>query len=142
MKVIALIITLTIIGYTFSSLCSTKTILESNQIPTEYSYADRKVAYNEIASCASLRTAENDQIDNHACCYLKVKFKNKDADKKFTHKGCIELSLDQMGNIDNTIESLESSISTPENIEKVDVDIDCSSKYLKLAGLILLSFLL
>lgn len=142
MKVTILIITLTIIGYTFSGYCSEKAILESNRLPTEYTYDDRKLAYNEIASCASLRTTSSTTADEKACCYLKVKFRNKEADKKFTHRGCIALTISEMSDIDKTIDDLEDKIEEPENIEKADIDIDCSSKYLKLAGLILLSFLL
>jgi hypothetical protein len=125
-------------------LCSDKAILEDR----EYNFlqninGDKKLAFNKIASCASLRTGE----DNSACCYIKVKFRNKVADKKFTHRGCTIIRMNEWNNMDDTIDYYEGNITnfyansaTP--IDKVDVDIDCGSNYLKLAGLLLLALLL
>ena len=123
-------------------LCSDKAILDDYEFLQNIN-GDKKLAFNKIASCASLRT----EIDNSACCYIKVKFRNKNADKKFTHRGCTIVSMSEWNNMDNTIDYYEGNItnyyadsSTP--IDKVDVDIDCSSNYLKLAGLLLLALLL
>ena len=122
-------------------LCSDKAILDDYEL--QNINIDKKLAFNKIASCASLRT----EIDNSACCYIKVKFRNKVADKKFTHRGCTIVQMNEWNNMDDTIDYYEGNITnfyansaTP--IDKVDVDIDCGSNYLKLAGLLLLALLL
>ena len=69
------------------------------------------------------------------------KFRNKAADKKFTHKGCIEVSGPEWGSIGSFISSTNNRINTT-NIDKVDVDVDCNSKFIKLTALVLLAFLL
>jgi hypothetical protein len=122
-------------------LCSDKAILDDYEL--QNLNVDKKLAFNKIASCASLRTGE----DNSACCYIKVKFRNKVADKKFTHRGCTIIRKNEWNNMDDTFDNYEGNITnfyansaTP--IDKVDVDIDCGSNYLKLAGLLLLALLL
>ena len=117
--------------------CSEKAILKgSSFIYNEYS--DYDGVYHGIASCYSLETG-----DDSLCCYIKVKFKNKEADKKFTHKGCYTLTSDDyLNDIDKTIENLETNLNDDDNIEKVDIKLDCNSKFMRLAGLILLSLLL
>lgn len=125
--------------------CSKKAILDSSYEFKNSIYDDHKSAFNEVASCASLRT---DSLDTY-CCYIKVKFKNKTADKKFTHRGCTVISQTQFNDMDQTIDDYEEKISNyysnnqdeEYQLEKVDVHIDCGSKYIKLAGLILLAFL-
>ena len=72
---------------------------------------------------------------------MKVKFRNVEADEKYTHKGCVAISEANFQSIDNVISAQEQYIAN-SGVDKVDVDIDCSSKYIKLAGLVLLAFLL
>ena len=124
--------------YTLGNVCNTKRILDGNSRLIYDGYADHKSAFNGIGSCISLHSN-----DNTACCYIKVKYKNKEADKKFTHRGCIEITADEWQDIKNVIKGLEGNI-THQNItvEKQDVEIDCHSKLIKLTGLILLAFLL
>ena len=46
-------------------------------------------------------------------------------------------------NMKNFIKEYEQSIKeTNENIDKVDINIDCNSKFMKITGLVLLAFLL
>ena len=106
--------------------CDEKAILDRNKL-IYTSYGDTKIAYN------------------HACCYLKVKFKNSISDKKYTHRGCIQVSLSEWQNIDDLIDRLENNITSPDRnvtLEKKDVHIDCNSNYIKLAGLLIFALLL
>ena len=68
--------------------CDDKAILD-NYVLTESLDADHTKAYNKVSSCATLSTTNT----NVVCCYIKLKFKNTLYDEKFTHKGCIEVSL-------------------------------------------------
>ena len=123
-------------SFALGSQCSNKTILNSGSLLYD-SFTDHKEAFNNIASCASLHTDYN-----NACCYIKAKFRNRAADKKYTHRGCIEVNETSWGNIDNFIGETESRIANDENIDKVDVEIDCNSKFIKLTALVLFAFLL
>ena len=136
--VITLIITVTSDpDYTLGSYCTTKKILDGSRLIYD-GYADHKEAYNGIASCASLRS----KFDT-ACCYIKVKFKNAQAGKKYTHRGCIEVYGQEWNNIKDVISNFEGNISHSNiTVEKQDVDIDCHSRLIKLTGLVLLAFLL
>lgn len=126
-------------AYTYGSQCKSKSILDGRTLI--YSpYEDYTFAYNDYSSCTSLKSE-----DNHACCYLYVKFKNEVNDNKYTHKGCVEVSGSEWGDIKNTIENLESNITTnykntTVNVKKVK--IDCDSNYIKLAGLLIFALLL
>ena len=124
-------------AYDLGRDCSTKALLNGYEL--SYStYANTKRAYNGVASCESLKTA-----DNHECCYMKIKFKNTVADEKFTHRGCIEISGEDYSQIKTYRNNLEDTlIQYTPNISKVDIDIDCNSKIIKLTGLIFLAFLL
>ena len=139
-KIIFLLLAL-IIGVknqtTMGQECEDKSIFSSLNSLSESTYSDVKFVYNGVASCASLRTAEDSAI----CCYAKVKFKNKEADEKFTHTGCIEVTAQEYDNgIKNLVKQLENDLDeNDQNIKKVDVEIDCKSKYMKLTGLFLLS---
>ena len=118
--------------------CSTKTLFNDARQLYNSTYANTKRAYNGIASCDSLKTAEFS-----ACCYMKIKFKNTVADEKFTHRGCIEISGENYSQIKTYRKNLEDTlIQYTPNISKVDIDIDCNSKIIKLTGLIFLAFLL
>ena len=117
--------------------CDDKQVID-NYVLRKSSYADYKFAYHGVPSCASL-TSDPDT----GCCYIKVKFKNEIADEKYTHRGCIQLTFEEWSKIDETIQRYETNIPLNNfNVTKVDVDIDCNSKFIKLTGLILLAFLL
>jgi len=119
----------------YGNECSSKAIFNGNSLVGD-DYADVKLVYNEVASCISLRSD-----DNSLCCYIKAKFKNRQADKSYTHRGCIELNADQLQDVKATTKTYESYFNT-ELYKKVSVDIDCNSKFVKLTGLVLLAFLL
>ena len=125
-------------AYQLGGLCSDKFILEDGKLKYDI-YEDHKEAFNGIASCVSLRST----IDT-ACCYLKVKFKNEAADKKYTHRGCVELYGGEWNGIKDVINNFENNITAAsgEGISIKDVDIDCHSNLIKITGLILLAFLL
>ena len=120
--------------------CSEKAIIIGDGDSLTYSkYANYDRVYHGIASCYSLSVNET-----QLCCYIKNHFKSEEADKKFTHKGCIPVSYSKLNDgIDNYIKELKANITTNvKNITKVDIDIDCSSNFIKLTGLLLIAFLL
>ena len=125
-------------AYQLGGQCSDKYILEKGRLKYDI-YEDHKEAFNGIASCVSLRST----IDT-ACCYIKVKFKNEAADKKYTHRGCVELYGEEWNGIKDVINAFENNITAAsgEGISIKDVDIDCHSNLIKITGLILLAFLL
>ena len=125
-------------AYQLGGQCSDKYILENGKLKYDI-YEDHKEAFNGIASCVSLRST----IDT-ACCYIKVKFKNEAADKKYTHRGCVELYGEEWNGIKDVINNFENNITAAsgEGISIKDVDIDCHSNLIKITGLILLAFLL
>ena len=125
-------------AYQLGGQCSDKYILENGKLKYDV-YGDHKEAFNGIASCVSLRST----IDT-ACCYIKVKFKNEAADKKYTHRGCVELYGEEWNGIKDVINNFENNITAAsgEPIKIKDVDIDCHSNLIKITGLILLAFLL
>ena len=118
--------------------CDDKAVLNGNNFLYD-TYEDQKSAYHGAASCVSLHSDE----DNSLCCYLKIKFRNRQADKKFTHRGCIAMLGRYVQNISDYIDQYEENIKAAnENIDKVDIDIDCNSEFMKITGLVLLAFLL
>ena len=124
--------------------CKDKSILNSTY-HLEATDGDVEKAYNEVASCATLKT-ENDEA---GCCYLKVKIKNTVYDETYTLKGCHEVSIEQYINedldFDDIIDSLEQNITSANsksNIEVKKVNLDCSSKFIQFVGLSLLLLLL
>ena len=136
---ISVLVSLSIISinsYTLGNTCNNKTILTSSGSLYYDDILDHKEAFNKISSCASLRSSQNT-----SCCYIKVKFRNRAADKKYTHRGCIEVSGTEWSDIDSFIANTRNRINTT-NIDKVDVDVDCNSKFIKLTALVLLAFLL
>ena len=129
-------LTLAVNLYSMGNECNSKSIFSGYSLIE--SYADVTKAYNGAASCVSLRSD-----DEHLCCYIKAKFKNKIADKKFTHKGCIELNSTSLSDVKATTKFYEAVLeSDTEKYKNVDIDIDCNSKFIKLTGLVLLAFLL
>ena len=145
------IIVSTLISMCFSGLCSEKEILNDDYTLRESDYAasDRTLAFNEVASCATLST------DGYTCCYIKIKFKNQQADEKYTHKGCYALTESR---------AIDIGLSTPDtddvkwkdiinvieqkfdnanpNLSSKKIDLDCNSKYLHYVGFALLFLLL
>ena len=124
-------------SFTYGGECSDKAILNSRNRILNSSYGDLKRAFSHEASCMSLKSG-----DNKICCYIKNKFKNEVSDEKYTHKGCIEVTAKQYSEIKGFISTLESSVNNQTNISKSHISIDCSSKYLKLFGLLLFTLIL
>ena len=149
-KIIFAIVAMTLVSLTVSQLsCSEKAILDSNRRLIHDTRSDVKRVYNGPASCATLK------LDNggYLCCYLKIKFKNEIYDEKFTHRGCYEITdADSakyvMGDYDDfdfdTItDGIEEAFNRHNgNMTAKTVSLDCSSKYLHLAGFALLFMLL
>lgn len=124
--------------------CDDKAILD-NFVLTKSLDADYTEAYNKVSSCATLSTTNS----GTACCYIKLKFKNTIYDEKFTHKGCIEVSLADYlledTDFDKLIDDTETIINKYNGNRNITVDklsIDCSSKFIQLAGISLLLLLL
>ena len=135
--------------------CSDKAILTKSgnnyTIANNDITGDKTLAFNGVASCASLETDENE-----VCCYIKVKFENEQLDEKFTHKGCISINQarlydDADPDIDDMIEDLEEnhdyylgkdSDGDDLLLKYKNVEIDCSSRFIEIAGFALLLFLL
>ena len=125
--------------------CADKSIFNTTKNKLELVATDGDVdkAYNEVASCATLHT-ENDEA---GCCYIKVKIKNTLYDETYTLKGCHEVSIEDYINddldFDNIVEQLESHIKgNNTNVEIKKVNLDCSSKYIQFVGISLLFLLL
>ena len=138
-KIFQIVFVLMLASITYEEMgCKVKQVIDDNNfVLRESSYADYKYAYHGVSSCAALSS------DDGTCCYMKVKFKNEVADEKYTHRGCIQVTFDDWANINTYIQTLENNIAENNlNVTKVDVDIDCNSKFIKLTGLILLAFLL
>ena len=124
-------------AYSLGSSCSSKYILNNTRLIYD-TYADYKTAFNEAASCASLRSAYDT-----GCCYLKVQFKNKVAGERYTHRGCIEITGSQWENVKGLVSTIKSNISSSDsNLDVKKVSIDCNSSYIKLAGLLIFALLL
>ena len=123
--------------------CSDKTLISSGHKLSDIT-TDKTLAYNHAASCATLKPDSTSL--GEACCYIKLKFKNTQLDKKFTQKGCIEADIaDLMINdkFDDYKDSVEGYINTQNtDVEVKSLSIDCSSKFLHLAGIALIFFLL
>lgn len=125
--------------------CSDKAILDEKFALTKSLDADYTEAYNKVSSCATLSTTNTSDV----CCYIKLKFKNTLYDEKFTHKGCIEVSLADYllegADFDKLISDVETLINAKNDKRNITVDklsIDCSSKFIQLAGISLLLLLL
>ena len=118
-------------SFDYGGDCSSKSILQNNYIKYE-SYSDVKLAFSDSASCRSLKSAHN-----FLCCFIKNKFKNELVGEKFTHRGCIEISYEEYQDIKGTISTLENLVNNENNITKADIDIDCSSKYIQVFGLLI-----
>ena len=126
--------------------CADKSIFTStNKLELVANDGDVDKAYNEVASCATLHT-ENDEA---GCCYIKVKIKNTLYDKTYTLKGCHEVSIEEYINddldFDDIVDQLKLHIqgnNTNTNVEVKKVNLDCSSKYIQFVGISLLFLLL
>ena len=134
----------TLIAFIYSS-CGDKEILNTDYTLKYSSVKDYKLAYNDAASCATFSTGN----DNTTCCYIKLKFENLMNEEKYTHTGCYELNItslldDANPDVDDLIDNLEGAFDTANknSLESKNIEIDCSSKYIHLASLALLSLLL
>ena len=123
-------------SFDYGGECSSKSILQNNRIKYE-SHSDVKLAFSNSASCSSLKSAHN-----FLCCFIKNKFKDDMVGEKFTHRGCIEISYEEYQDIKGTISTLENLINNENNISKADIDIDCSSKYIRVFGLLVFTLFL
>ena len=123
--------------------CDDKAIVDKTFVLTKSLDADHTEAYNKASSCATLSTTST----STACCYIKLKYTIYD--EKFTHKGCIEVSLADYlledTDFDKLIDETENLINKFNGNRNITVDklsIDCSSKFIQLAGISLLLLLL
>ena len=148
MKINSLVLLIALIAVPFCSAinsCSDKSIMDDNGILNN-NQSDLNYAFNEVASCASLTT----NSDSAICCYIKLKFKNELLDETFTQKGCAEVEISTLQSedpdfddfLDQTEADIEEVNGGENSIDVKSLSIDCSSKYLQLAGLALLFFFL
>ncbi len=152
-KSLFLVVTLLLIQSCYSQLyyCMDKSIIEDDNklVATN---GDVNLAYNEVGSCATLQTLEDDddgdgEDDLHFCCYAKLKIKNKQLDQKFTLKGCLEIPLMYLVNPDFEFKDFKKEIegNIEEKYDYIEVkklDIDCGAGFLHIVGISLLFFLL
>lgn len=127
------------INAAYGQNCAEKEILDGNKLMGN-PYDDVSLIYNGVSSCVSL-TSEL----NKACCYIKFKFKNSESKEKYTHKGCIQINLEEWNDIKAKIKSMKGNITTDyKNItlDKQKINIDCNSNYIKYVGLLLFTLLL
>ena len=122
--------------------CSDKSLLTGDALTNNA--IDWTRAYNDVASCATLKTNSN----NILCCYMKIKFDNDFYDETYTQKGCIEVRVNETVDIndddrfDTFLENKESQIAKASNVEIDSLDIDCGAKFINIFTLSLLLFLL
>lgn len=112
---------------------------------------DYDIAYNDVASCATLNTENKDE---GICCYMKLKFENSQYDETYTQRGCYEITLSNVTELegqdkdfDDIIDYIEKSIDGDEynrkrNVTVDKVSLDCSSKFIQFVGISLLLLLL
>ena len=135
-------------------VCSTKALFNDyTNYELRYPNSDVTKAYNGPASCVTLKP---DQTGGTLCCYVKLKYKYEtdDYEETFTQKGCMEIDdsvfkrdVSEIGDdrdFDKFIDEVEEKIEEhyKPNIEVKKLSIDCSSKFLHLAGMMLLFFFL
>ena len=150
MKVVFLILS-SLIVYSYQGTCE-------NKLPHYDSNTEQ--AKSGVASCSSLTAGQNSKGYSQLCCYLSFEYEQvEDDDNPLEYNGCITISSDYYLNYDgienliNTIESgtlgtktVTQSTSFPNMCNWEDrcseVEIDCSSNYLKLSVLFLIAFLL
>lgn len=128
--------------------CIDKSLFEDNyQYNLKSNDADINFANNEVASCATLEPSRDDFV----CCYIKLKIKNTLYDETYTQKGCQEMNLttvineeseDEFSNLLDWVEATINEKNSKRNIEVKKLSIDCSSKFIQLAGISLLLLLL
>ena len=142
-----------LVSFCLSASCSEKAILKDDYTLSNLATTDVKLAYNGPSSCATLTADANDAI---ICCYIKLKFDNAEVDEKFTHEGCYEITrgnlpidvIEQFDNFDfdeHVIKDIEDKFDNANQNQRLTskkLSVDCSSKYLTLAGFALLFMLL
>ena len=131
--------------------CREKAIIDEETNKIINIQSDINYAYNEVASCASLQTEPDPETGEETlCCYVKLKFKNELLDETFTQKGCCEVETSllvsddtEFGDLIDIVETdIENNHGGDSVIDIKSLSIDCSSKYLHLAGLAILFFFL
>ena len=146
-----LMLALAVVPFCTAGDCSDKSLFQDSGYTLKTKVSDLTYAYNEAASCVTLQP-----VDGTACCYIKIKFKNKDVDEKFTQKGCITITDDEyrkyVADVDDednfkdfknhVRDTIETKNGGEEKIDVKSISIDCSSKFLQLAGIALLFFFL
>ena len=152
MKTLITLATISLIfcEYNLGKPCSSKKLLTDDYfLDAEYYQSlqgDYKVAFYDVASCLSLTPDTSDGV----CCYMKIKYKLDPADSHYTHRGCVNVPSGYFAS-SNDFENYETDIenrittnyaSTTAVLSDVKVNIDCSSKFIKLTALILLCLLL
>ena len=151
-KSLFLVVTLLLIQSCYSQLysCMDKSIIEDD-CKLVATNGDVNLAYNEVGSCATLQTLEDDDDDGeddlHFCCYAKLKIKNKQLAQKFTLKGCLEIPLEKLVDPDLEFKDFKKEIEgyiegNNTDIEVKKLDIDCGAGFLHIVGISLLFFLL
>ena len=151
-KSLFLVVTLLLIQSCYSQLysCMDKSIIEDD-CKLVATNGDVNLAYNEVGSCATLQTLEDDDDDGeddlHFCCYAKLKIKNKQLAQKFTLKGCLEIPLEKLVDPDLEFKDFKKEIEVyiqgnNTDIEVKKLDIDCGAGFLHIVGISLLFFLL
>ena len=132
----------------YGDFCSSKSV--SSRLNDNDNFAqDVTLAYNEIASCASLNPYSSSDSVIKQCCYVKLKYKLEG--KKYTRKGCqiiesevhIDTQIDNFENsFQNAVTSYFSSLGNSDvNIKDVEADIDCNSNFIKFSVLLILIIL-
>ena len=145
-----LLVALLLIQSCYSQLysCQDKSLFEEDSYKLKARDGDVNFAYNEVGSCATLETTLTTDEDKYFCCYTKLKIKNKSLDQKFTQKGCIELTLEDIFEPSRKFKDFKKTIegyiegNNSDTIEVKKLDIDCGSKFLHIVGISLLLFLL
>ena len=148
-NIVFLLVALLAVPFCVSEIynCTSKSLFtEFGKYDLTSNDADYDLAYNDVASCATLRTEKEDGI----CCYIKIKFENSLYDETYTQRGCHEISLsnvteleDQDKDFDLIIDEIEEGINkVNDNVEVDKVSLDCSSKFIQFVGISLLLLLL
>ena len=150
-NIVFLLVALLAVPFCVSEIytCTDKSLFGGDsKYSLKYDDADYDIAYNDVASCATLRTEKDDGI----CCYIKIKFENNLYDETYTQRGCHEITLsnvtelaEQDKDFDLIIDEIENGINTNNSARMVEVDkvsLDCSSKFIQFVGISLLLLLL
>ena len=122
--------------------CYEKALIDEDNM-LQNNDSDWNRAFNKDASCATLRTTDDDTL----CCYMKIKFENEFLDETFTQTGCVEVSIKDViyeddGDFEDFLDRKEELIAKESNVDVKSLSIDCSAKFINLFTISLLLFLL